>query len=190
MLRYLFIVLTLMSLSACSNDEPENHTEEKDHAEHSEANDHAENEGEGGHEEEAGTIHLKPAQLKMAGIVVTPLQFSIAAQSIKAPAEVKLNAYKTIKVTPRINAQILKRHAKLGDEVILGQALVTLSSVEMAEAQGQLLLADKEWKRVKKLGRKVVSARRYITAKIDYEKSYASRWFFPVSCTTGRSYFT
>jgi len=174
MLRYLFIVLTLMSLSACSNDEPENHTEEKDHAEHSEANDHAENEGEGGHEEEAGTIHLKPAQLKMAGIVVTPLQFSIAAQSIKAPAEVKLNAYKTIKVTPRINAQILKRHAKLGDEVILGKALVTLSSVEMAEAQGQLLLADKEWKRVKKLGRKVVSARRYITAKIDYEKSYAS----------------
>ena len=45
---------------------------------------------------------------------------------------------------------------------------------EMAEAQGQLLLADKEWKRVKKLGRKVVSARRFLTAKIEYEKSYAS----------------
>ena len=180
MLRYLFIVLTLMSLSACSNEESENHAEEKGHAEHSEAdghNDekgHAEKEGEGGHEEAAGTVHLKPAQLKIAGIVVTPLEFSIAAQTIKAPAEVKLNAYKTIKVTPRINAQVIKRHAKLGDEVTLGQVLVTLSSVEMAETQGQLLLADKEWKRVKKLGRKVVSERRYITAKIDYEKAFAS----------------
>ena len=180
MLRYLFIVLTLMTLSACSNEESKNHTEEKGHAEHSESNGHNENighaekESEGGHEEEAGTIHLKPAQLKMAGIVVTPLEFSIAVQTIKAPAEVKLNAYKTIKVTPRINAQVIKRHAKLGDEVTLGQALVTLSSVDMAEAQGQLLLADKEWKRVKKLGRKVVSERRYITAKIDYEKAFAS----------------
>ena len=44
----------------------------------------------------------------------------------------------------------------------------------MAQAQGQLLLADKEWKRVKKLGRKMISESRYMTAKIEYGKAYAS----------------
>ncbi len=157
-----------------SHKDDEHHGAEKEEA-HDEHNDHKDNEhhDEGGHEE-AGTVHLKPEQMKMAGIVVETLQLTKAAQIIKAPAEVKLNAYKTIKVAPRINAQVIERHAKLGDEVTVGQALVTLSSVEMAEAQGQLLLADREWKRVQKLGRKVVSARRYIKAKIEYQKAYAN----------------
>ena len=150
-----------------------------DHDKHKDGEHHNEKESDhkeesGGHDEEAGSVHLNADQMKMANIVVKALQLSDAAITVRAPGEIKLNAYRTIKVSPRINAQIIKRHAKLGDEVNEGQSLVTLSSVEMAEAQGQLLLADKEWKRVKKLGRKVVSARRFLTAKIEYEKSYAS----------------
>ncbi|HEC28462.1 MAG TPA: efflux RND transporter periplasmic adaptor subunit [Gammaproteobacteria bacterium] len=86
--------------------------------------------------------------------------------SIAAPGEVKLNAYRTIKITPRIAAQVIKRHARLGDLVKKGQPLVTLSSVEMASAQGRLLVADREWQRVRKLGRKVLSGRRYTEAKV------------------------
>jgi len=180
MIRILLISLlsvSLFSLAACSDEkEPasqaaENHSESKGHDEHGDGDKH---EKEGEQEEETGSTHLKPAQMKAANIVVKALAISEAAVTIRAPGEVKLNAYRTIKVSPRINAQVTKRHAKLGDEVTEGQALVTLSSVEMAEAQGQLLLADKEWKRVKKLGRKVVSARRFLTAKIEYEKSYAN----------------
>jgi len=171
MLRYLLILITLLTLSACSNEGAEHHSEEKEHAGHS---DDFGKKSEGAKHEEAGVIHLKPEQLKMANIVVETLQLTTAAKTINAPAEIKLNAYRTIKVSSRINAQILKRHAKLGDEVNKDQPLVTLSSVEMAEAQGQLLLADKEWKRVKKLGRKVVSERQYVTTKIEYQKSYAS----------------
>lgn len=175
MLRYLLILITLLTLFACSNENTENHSEEREHAGHSDdLGKKAESAGYEEHEEETGVIHLKPEQLKMANIVVEALQLTKAAKTIKAPAEIKLNAYHTIKVSPRINTQILKRHAKLGDEVNKEQPLVTLSSVEMAEAQGQLLLADKEWKRVKKLGRKVISERQYVTAKIEYQKAYAS----------------
>ena len=175
MLRYLLIFIILSALSACSNEDAEHHSEEKKHAEHSDDfGGKSEHVGHEEHEEEAGVIHLKPEQLKMAGIVVESLQLTQAAKTITAPAEIKLNAYHTIKVSPRISAQIVKRHAKLGDEVSIEQTLVTLSSVEMAEAQGQLLLTDKEWKRVKKLGRKLVSERQYVTAKIEYQKSYAS----------------
>ena len=198
MLRNLFIIIFIFSLSACSKAETDSenvNVSNKEHAEHSghddgehhgakkekTHNDHDEHsdgehhdEKEGGHNEEEGAIHLKPEQMKMANIVVSALRPSDTVITARAPGEVILNDYRTIKISPRINSQIIKRHAKLGDEVTEGQILVTLSSVEVAEAQGKLLLADKEWKRVKKLGRKVVSARRYLTAKIEYEKSYAS----------------
>jgi len=189
MIRLLLISLisvSLFSLTACSDDKEasahstESHKENKLHQDdehHSVEKEKAHNdqdEKEGGHNEEAGTIHLKPEQMKMANIVVSALRPSDAVITVRAPGEVILNDYRTIKISPRISSQIIKRHAKLGDEVTENQILVTLSSVEVAEAQGKLLLADKEWKRVKKLGRKVVSARRYLTAKIEYEKSYAS----------------
>ncbi|HEC18354.1 MAG TPA: efflux RND transporter periplasmic adaptor subunit [Gammaproteobacteria bacterium] len=97
----------------------------------------------------------------------------ILGKAITAPGEVVLNAYHTTKVTPRIPAQVIKRHVVLGDHVNKGQVLVTLSSVEMAEAQGDLLGAAVELRRVKKLGRKVVSEKRYITAEIAYQQAYA-----------------
>ncbi len=153
------------------NDHDE-HKDDEHHNEKAEGGD--EHDGHGGHEEAPGSVHLKAEQMQAANIVVEALKLSDVKTTIRAPGEIKLNAYNTIKVSPRINAQVIARHAVLGDEVIKGQDLVTLSSVEMAEAQGQLLLADKEWSRVKKLGRKVVSARRYITAKVEYEKSYAN----------------
>lgn len=210
MIRFIFIFITLFTLTACGQDETEvqhesmdKHTEEKnhkdeehhdkgnvkDHADHDEHKDtehHDEAAGEhkeedGGHEEVAGTVHLKPEQMKAANIIVKPLSLTDVALSVRAPGEIKLNAYRTVKVSPRISAQVIERHSKLGDEVVIGQPLVTLSSVEMADAQGQLLLSDKEWKRVKKLGRKVVSEKRYITAKVGYQKSYANAKAFGMS---------
>ena len=90
---------------------------------------------------------------------------------IIAPGEVVQNAYKTSLVTPRIAAQVLKRHARLGDVVQLAQPLVTLSSVDMSAAQGDLLVSAREWRRVKKLGRKVVSEKRYIQARVSYQQA-------------------
>ncbi len=187
MLRTILFFFTLITFTACSQSDAvtntpakeNNHVEheghkEKDHDDHNKHKDeeHHDEDKTDEHEEE-GIVRLTSAQMKAANIVVEALALKDVAARVRAPGEIKLNAYRTIKVTPRINAQVIGRHAKLGDEVNQGQPLVTLSSVEMAEAQGQLLLAEKEWQRVKKLGRKVVSERRYITAKIDYDKAYA-----------------
>jgi len=73
----------------------------------------------------------------------------------------------------RISAQVVQRHAKLGDDVAIGQPLITLSSVDMAQAQGDLLVAAREWNRVRKLGRKIVSGARYIQANVNHEQALA-----------------
>lgn len=129
--------------------------------------------GHGSHEGEKGGIELSNAQRKTAGIVVETLQARPMMAEIKAPGEVRLNAYATSRVTPRIAAQVLSRHKRLGQKVEKGQPLVTLSSVEMAEAQGALLVADIEWRRVVKLGRKVVSEQRYVEAQVARQQAYA-----------------
>jgi len=139
---------------------------------HGDEDDH-ENEGaEEGHDE-AGTVKLSPEQIKAAGIVVEKLSLSKVGTAFSAPGEVMLNDYRTVKITPRIAAQIIKRHAKLGANVEQGQQLVTLSSVEMAQAEGELLVADREWKRVKSLGRKVVSEKRYTEARVNRDQASA-----------------
>jgi len=127
----------------------------------------------GGHEEEEGAAELSEVQIRTAGIETITVQHSDIADIIVAPGEVALNAYHTSKVAPRIEAQIVQRHARLGDTVTAGQALVTLSSVEVAQAQGELMVSDREWKRVKKLGRKVVSERRYVESQVARQQVHA-----------------
>jgi len=139
---------------------------------------HEESEGHGGHEkggehEEEAAAELTPEQIHTAGIETITIHRSKVADILIAPGEVMLNAYRTIRVTPRIDAQIVKRHARLGDRVEAGTPLVTLSSVDFAEAQGQLLVSDREWQRVKKLGRKVVSERRYLEAQVARQQAFA-----------------
>ncbi|MCY4496583.1 MAG: efflux RND transporter periplasmic adaptor subunit, partial [Rhodospirillaceae bacterium] len=123
--------------------------------------------------EPPASVHLSPSQQQAAGIrseIVQPRRLEVA---LRAPGEVRLNAYATFRVTPRIRAQVLERPAVLGDTIAAGQPLVTLSSVEMAEAQGTLLVADREWIRVRDLGREVVSDRRYIEAQVTAEQARA-----------------
>jgi len=166
------------------HDEHNDHDEKDGHDEHGDESheadghkedDHKEEGGHGGHDEheEEGVTKLTPTQMKAAGIVVKSLQPQLINSAIKAPGEVRFNTYKTASITPRISAQVIDRHVVLGEVVKKGQPVVTLSSVEMAEAQGELLVSVREWQRVKKLGRKVVSARRYTEARINFELAKA-----------------
>lgn len=120
-----------------------------------------------GHEEEGdSSVELTLESMKEAGIVVEPLVKQSLEGEINAPGEIKLNSYLSSKVTPRITAQVVARHARLGDEVKKGQPLLTMSSVEMAEAVSELLVAHKEWGRLQRLGQRTVSAKRYSEAKV------------------------
>jgi len=108
-----------------------------------------------------------------AGVTVEAFGAQVLSETIRVPAEVIANAYRSSRVTPRITAQVVARHVRLGDTVEVGQSLVTLSSVEMAEAQGALIVADREWQRVKSLGRSTVSARRYTEAQVAKQQALA-----------------
>jgi len=122
---------------------------------------------------ETEAIRMSKAEQKAAGIVTSRVKLQALIESIFAPGEVTINQYATTQITPRIAAQVVARHVRMGDTVKKGQSLVTLSSVEMAEAQGKLILAEKEWLRTQKLGRDVVSEQRYIEAEVGAQQARA-----------------
>ena len=136
-------------------------------------NDHDEHE-EGGHEadeEAAGVVELTDASRIIAGIKVTKLTKTRLPEFINAPGEVQLDQYRSAEVTPLVDALVVQRHARLGDTVVAGQKLVTLASVAVAAAQGELRVASAEWRRVRKLGRAAVGAKRYTEAEVAYRQA-------------------
>ena len=118
-------------------------------------------------------LALDPATQKQLGIVTAPAEARTLDDEIKAPGEVKANAYATTLVSPRIPAQVVRRHKKLGDEVKAGDALVTLSSVEVAEAQGAYIVAEREWQRVQALGAEAVSGKRFTESQVARDQARA-----------------
>jgi len=133
------------------------------------AQDHDDHEGE-----ESDAIELTAEQQSTAGVVVQSMAARALNETLRVPGEVVINAYQSSRVTPRITAQVTSRHVRLGDKVKVGQTLVTLSSLTMAEAQGALIIADREWQRVKSLGRETVSARRYTEAQVAQQQALAA----------------
>ncbi|MCF6293060.1 MAG: efflux RND transporter periplasmic adaptor subunit [Robiginitomaculum sp.] len=134
-----------------------------------------------GDEGEEGHVEMTAAERKKNGVEIYTVARRSLGEEIRAPGEVGLDLYKTSQVTPRIAAQIMTRHVKLGDNVSAGEPLVTLSSVQMAEAQGNLIVTAKEWKRVERLGRKVVSDRRYTEAQVSAQQAVAKVRAFGLS---------
>ncbi|HEX7915794.1 efflux RND transporter periplasmic adaptor subunit [Rudaea sp.] len=122
---------------------------------------------------EASPLAVDATAQKQLGIVTATVAARTLQDEIRAPGEVKANGYATVLVSPRIAAQIVRRNAKLGDEVKAGQALVTLSSIEVAEAQGQLIVGEREWQRVRSLGAEAVSAKRYTEAQVARDQAHA-----------------
>ena len=123
--------------------------------------------------EEGEALRMDPERREALGIVMARAASREFAETVTAPAEVRLDQYRSAIVTPRIPAQVVQRHVRMGDRVEAGQALVTLSSVEMAEAQADLVEADREWRRVRKLGRQVVWEKRYVAAQGARQRAWA-----------------
>ena len=144
----------------------------EEHAEGEAGDEHGDEHGEG--EEAAAPIRMDAAAMQAAGIRVATLDATALSEELRAPGEVLDNAYGTTLITPRVDALVVRRHAKLGDEVTDGAPLVTLSSVEVAQAQGALRIAEQDWERVRSLGREAVSGRRYTEAQVTVEQARAA----------------
>jgi len=138
--------------------------------EEAEGNDH----GNGNEDEEEGEgLKISAEGQKIAGIHVEALTKSSVPSLLNAPGEIMANNYLSSVVTPRISAIVQQRHAYLGEQITKGTSLATMFSVEMAEAQGDHLLATQEWLRVKKLGKNTVSSKRYTETFLAFQQSKA-----------------
>lgn len=175
----------LIALAGCSKEAPskasasaetdkqEAATDIKPKEEAAEA-DHQED-GEG-HEESEGaatTVSMDAAAMQAAGIRVQALAPSAIGGQLRAPGEVLDNAYGTTLITPRVAALVVRRHAKLGDEMRGGAPLATLASVDVSDAQAELRIAEQEWRRVSALGTEAVSGRRIGEARIAVDRARA-----------------
>jgi len=128
---------------------------------------------EEGHEEEGGALILSVEERTAAGITIDTVRQRALEETLRVPAEVVINAYQSARVTPRMQAQVVARHVQLGDHVEAGQSLVTLSSIALSEAQGDLIVADTEWQRVSSLGQQAVGERRYTEAQVARQQALA-----------------
>ncbi|MGD8567571.1 MAG: efflux RND transporter periplasmic adaptor subunit [Gammaproteobacteria bacterium] len=153
--------------------EHEHGSDSSNHHEHGNDADAHDRRDHGHEEHENHELSLTDDKTRMADISVTTVTQQTLQQEILLPGEVKTNRYATSIVSPRINAQVSNRLVRLGQLVKKGQPLITLSSVEMAQAQGELIIANREWQRVEKLGRQVVSEKRYLKAQIARQQSRA-----------------
>ncbi len=175
----LLIVLSAFSLStlaACSGSTDNGKAKAasgsgEDHGD-DDGDDHGAEEG-GEHDEAGGVVEMDAAERKKQDVKTAILGQRALAEEVIVPGEVTLDLYRTAQITPRIPAQTMQRHVRLGDKVEEGQSLVTLSSVEMADAQGALIVTSREWTRVAKLGRGVVSERRFIEAQVAAQQARA-----------------
>ncbi len=186
-LKLLCITLFFITGTAIAESDQHGHDHSEkptaDEQEHSDKHDDKKDEHGEERQEEEGGVELNDKQAKEIGLEVKTIHSESHMNEVKISGEVKLNEYQTAKVTNRISAQVVKRHVKIGEHVKNGQALVTLSSVEMAEAQGELLSTYQEWQRVKALGKKVVSDKRFNEAKIAYQQAVAKTKAYGMSET-------
>jgi cobalt-zinc-cadmium efflux system membrane fusion protein len=179
---------SVLVLGACADDnQPAAAAKTGDHANQG-ADEHADDHGGG--DDEHGDEHddaprWDTAALEAVGIRLETLQPTPLSEILRAPGEVVDNAYGTTLITPRTEALVVKRHARLGDEVKQGAALVTLSSVEVAAAQAALRLAEQEWKRVQALGKEAVSGRRYSEAQVAVEQARATAQAYGLGASAG-----
>jgi cobalt-zinc-cadmium efflux system membrane fusion protein len=183
-LATLAVLAALGTLAGCSQKDAEPLQSSNPTATTATEDEHSDADGEHADETEA-PLSMTAAEQSAAGLRVESLAPMRLGEVLQAPGEVVDNAYGVTLITPRVEALVVRRHARLGEEVAAGTALVTLSSVEVAEAQGELSIAEQEWKRVDGLGRDAVSGRRYTEASVAVEQARAKARAFglPASAT-------
>jgi cobalt-zinc-cadmium efflux system membrane fusion protein len=118
-------------------------------------------------------IRMEPAALQAAGIRLETLKASSLSEQLRAPGEVVDSAYNTTLITPRVESLVVRRHAKLGDEVRGGAPLATLASVDVSDAQADLRIAEQEYRRVAALGPEAVAGRRITEARVALDRARA-----------------
>lgn len=125
------------------------------------------------HENEVQQLSFTAEQMQVADIQVVQLTPKYMDMRLYAPGEVQANGYTSYVVSPRVESVIVRRHAILGEHVKKGQALVTLFSEDVAQAQAQYRISYADWQRAKKVGNSVISESQLLSAETDYIAAFS-----------------
>jgi membrane fusion protein, heavy metal efflux system len=171
-LIWVILVVTILFAGGyyfSNNDVAPSQTSAEAHGDHDDDDDHADEP-----DNNDALIPMTADERRAQSVSSMILSRRELTREITVPGEVTLDLYNSSLVTPRIRAQVTARHARLGDLVVAGQPIVTLSSVEMARAQGELIVSDQDWQRVSELGNDVVSGRRFLEAQVAAQQARAT----------------
>jgi cobalt-zinc-cadmium efflux system membrane fusion protein len=125
----------------------------------------------------ADTINMNNRLQKENGVLVAVAKKQTFTTLITATGKVEADADRIAHVSSRISGQIISVAASLGDRVTAGQRLLTIKSLEMAEATNRyslsktkLALAEANLTRVKSLvDKKIVARKDLLQAETDYK---------------------
>lgn len=135
------------------------------------------------HEEISG-VEVDKERLELIGLKTEKLKHKVVSQYINATAEIQFNANKLFHIGPRIQGRVIEIFADFGDEVIEGQKLAVLDSIELGEARSLFLMAKTKievaqanYEREKGLWKKKISSEKemldakgeYFMAKAEFE---------------------
>jgi membrane fusion protein, heavy metal efflux system len=98
-------------------------------------------EGEAHPHEKKALIHLSPAALKEAGIVVATAGGGELEQVLTLPGEIALNADRVVHIVPRVAGIVQRVDNTLGDQIRAGDVMAVLESRDLAEAKAAYLAA-------------------------------------------------
>ena len=94
--------------------------------------------------ESRDVVVLTPEMVTRAGITTVAAVRGTATTRLHVPGAVQPNAYKEVAVTALISGRITQVRAELGQRVMMGEALATVYSPELAGAQTEFIAARAE----------------------------------------------
>jgi multidrug efflux pump subunit AcrA (membrane-fusion protein) len=90
---------------------------------------------------ESRYVTLTPEMVSRAGIKTVAAVKSTSTTGLHLPGVVQPNAYKDVAVTALVSGRITQVRAELGQQVMLNEALATVYSPELADAQTAFIAA-------------------------------------------------
>lgn len=86
-------------------------------------------------------VTLTPEMVARAGIKTSHADAGTATTFLRMPGVVQPNAYKEVAVTSLVSGRVMQVRAELGQRVVTGEALATVYSPELADAQTAFIVA-------------------------------------------------
>lgn len=116
--------------------QPEGMAAEHDHAGENDHDQHT------GHSDDDDHVELSAEAAAAAGIRLAKAGTGVVADRLELPAEIRFDADRIARVSPRIGGIVERFHAGEGDVVRRGQALARLSSRDLAGLKAEYLNAE------------------------------------------------